>query len=93
MGRLPVIQSRGNQGKPGRDHNTDGFTVWMAGGGLKAGHIHGATDEWGLNAVEGVTTVMHLFGMDANKLVYKRNGRAEMILDGQPGRVVKELFA
>ncbi|MES2506882.1 MAG: DUF1501 domain-containing protein [Verrucomicrobiota bacterium] len=99
MGRLPVIQGRGNQ-KPGRDHNTDGFSIWMAGGGVKQGHIHGATDEWGLNAVDQVVhhydylaTVLHLFGLDANKLTYKRNGRAETILNGEPGQVVKGILA
>jgi hypothetical protein len=99
MGRLPVIQGRGNA-KPGRDHNTDGFSIWLAGGGVKAGHIHGATDEWGLTAVDQpvhhydyLATVLHLFGLDANALTYKRNGRAETILNGQPGQVVKGVLA
>jgi uncharacterized protein (DUF1501 family) len=100
MGRLPVIQSRGSNSKPGRDHNTDGFSIWLAGGGVKSGHIHGSTDEWGLNAVDQVVhhhdylaTVMHLFGLDANKLVFKRNGRAETILNGEAGQVVKPILA
>jgi hypothetical protein len=100
MGRLPVIQSRGSNSKPGRDHNTDGFSIWLAGGGVKGGHIHGSTDEWGLNAVDQVVhhhdylaTVMHLFGLDANKLVFKRNGRAETILNGESGQVVKQILA
>jgi hypothetical protein len=100
MGRLPVIQSRGKDSKPGRDHNTDGFSIWLAGGGVKSGHIHGATDEWGLHAVDGVihhhdylATVMHLFGMDANKLAFKRNGRSETILNGERGDVVKAILA
>jgi hypothetical protein len=100
MGRLPVIQTRGKAGKPGRDHNTDGFSIWLAGGGVKKGHVHGATDEWGLFATEGVVhhhdylaTVLHLFGLEADKLTYKRNGRDETLLNGQPGRVVTELLA
>jgi hypothetical protein len=100
MGRLPVIQSRGKDSKPGRDHNTDGFSIWLAGGGVKSGHIHGATDEWGLHAVDGVihhhdylATVMHLFGMDANKLAFKRNGRSETILNGERGDIVKAILA
>jgi hypothetical protein len=100
MGRLPVVQTRGKDGKPGRDHNTDGFSVWLAGGGVKRGHVHGATDEWGLNAVDGIVhhhdylaTVLHLLGLDANKLSFKRNGRDETILNGNPGRVVREILA
>lgn len=99
MGRLPVIQGRGNL-KPGRDHNTDGFSIWLAGGGVKKGHVHGATDEWGLFAVDQVVhhydylaTVMHLFGLDATKLTYKRNGRSETILNGLAGQVVKGVLA
>ena len=99
MGRLPVIQGRG-KGKPGRDHNTDGFSIWLAGGGVKAGHVHGSTDEWGLFAQDDVVhhhdylaTVTHLFGMDADKLVYKRGARNETILSGGKGSVVKGVLA
>lgn len=100
MGRLPVVQGRGGDARPGRDHNTDGFSIWLAGGGVKRGHVHGATDDFGLKAVEGVVhhydylaTVLHLLGLDAHKLVYKRNGREETILDGQPGKVIQEILA
>jgi hypothetical protein len=101
MGRLPVVQTaRSGKFTPGRDHNTDGFSIWLAGGGVKGGHIHGATDDFGLFAVQDIvrhtdylSTVMHLFGMDANKLIYKRNGRNETILDGQEGQVVKGILA
>ena len=75
MGRLPVIQSQGKVKKPGRDHNTEGFSIWMAGGGLKAGHVHGSTDEFGHQAVEGVVTqhsfhatILHLLGLDHEEL-------------------------
>jgi hypothetical protein len=101
MGRLPVVQTpRGSKATPGRDHNTDGFSIWLAGGGVKGGHIHGATDDFGHKAVEDVVhhpdylaTVMHLFGLDATKLIFKRNGRNETILDGQAGQVVKQILA
>lgn len=101
MGRLPVVQiPRGGKFTAGRDHNTDGFSIWLAGGGVKGGHVHGATDEFGLFAVQDVvrhtdylSTVMHLFGLEANKLIYKRNGRNETILDGQPGEVIRGILA
>ena len=100
MGRLPVIQTRGTNAKPGRDHNTDGFSIWLAGGGVKAGYVHGATDEWGLHATENVVhhhdylaTVLHLMGLDANRLQFKRNGRGETILNGGPGNVVEAIIA
>lgn len=96
MGRLPVIQ---NEKNIGRDHNTYGFSQWMAGGGFKAGHIHGATDEWGHYAVDDIVnhydyhaTLLHLFGLDAQNLVYKRNGREQTLLDGQSGTVVDGLL-
>ncbi|MCB1227950.1 MAG: DUF1501 domain-containing protein, partial [Verrucomicrobiales bacterium] len=103
MGRLPVIQNRaGAKGrdKVGRDHNTYGFTSWVAGGGFKAGHIHGATDEFGHHAVEDVVhhydyhaTLLHLFGLDPAKLSYKRNGTAQRLVENPEARVVTELLA
>lgn len=100
MGRLPVVQNDAGPAKIGRDHNTYGFSHWYAGGGFKAGHIHGATDEWGHKAVEGTVnhydihaTLLRLFGVDATGLTYKRNGREQSLLDGQPGKVVHGLLA
>jgi len=100
MGRLPVIQNDAGAAKIGRDHNTYGFSHWYAGGGFKAGHIHGTTDEWGHKAVEDVVnhydihaTLLHQFGIDASELTYKRNGREQTLLDGQPGIVVDKLLA
>ena len=100
MGRLPVIQDDSGADRVGRDHNTYGFSMWVAGGGFKGGHIHGATDEWGHHAVRDVVnhydyhaTVLHLFGLDHSKLVYQRNGREQSLVDGQPARIVKELLA
>jgi hypothetical protein len=99
MGRLPVIQNDAGPAKVGRDHNTYGFTMWFAGGGMKAGHVHGATDEFGHKAVEKVVsqhdlhaTLLHLFGLDVKKVTYLRNGVAQTLLDGKEGRVVKELL-
>jgi len=100
MGRLPVIQNNTGADKVGRDHNTYGFSMWLAGGGFKAGGTYGATDEFGHQAVENVVnhydyhaTLLHLFGLDPERLVYLRNGREQSLLDGQPGRVVREILA
>jgi hypothetical protein len=100
MGRLPVIQNDAGSARVGRDHNTYGFTWWFAGGGFKAGHVHGATDDFGHHAVKDVlnhhdfhATVMHQFGLDVEKVSYHRNGREQNLLDGKPGRVVREILA
>jgi hypothetical protein len=97
MGRLPVIQ---NEQSIGRDHNTYGFSVWLAGGGFKGGHVHGATDEFGHKAVDKVVThcdylatLLHLFGLDHQTLNFNRPGGAGSLVDGQPARVVTELLA
>jgi hypothetical protein len=99
MGRLPVIQNDAGPSKVGRDHNTYGFTMWLAGGGFRRGGTYGATDEFGHHAVTDVVnhfdyhaTLLHLFGMHADELVYKRNSREETLLDGQPGRIVTGLL-
>jgi hypothetical protein len=97
MGRLPVIQ---NEKNIGRDHNTYGFSAWMAGGGIKGGHVHGSTDEFGHKAVDGVVThsdyhatLLHLFGLDPGKLAFKRPNGDGSLIDGQPARVVHEILA
>jgi Protein of unknown function (DUF1501) len=97
IGRLPV-----SEGKPdasaGRDHNGQGFTCWLAGGGIKGGNTYGATDEVGHRAVENVVTpndfqatILHLFGLDHKRLIYHANGREQKLIDGQSARVVSEL--
>ena len=98
MGRLPVIQNGGTD-KIGRDHNTYGFSSWLAGGGVKGGNVHGATDDVGHQAVEKVVmhhdlhaTLLHLFGLDAKKLVYARNGQEQNLLDGKEGTVVTDIL-
>ena len=103
MGRLPVIQNRSgakDRKAVGRDHNTYGFSMWVAGGGFKAGHMHGETDEFGHKAVKDVVnhfdyhaTLLHLFGLDPQKLAYKRNGTNQVLVENPQARVVTELLA
>jgi hypothetical protein len=100
MGRLPVVQNDGGPDKAGRDHNTYGFSMWLAGGGFKPGIAYGQTDEFGHKAVADVVThrdyhatLLHLFGLDAAKLTYPRNNRDQSLTDGQPARVVREILA
>jgi hypothetical protein len=103
MGRLPVIQNRSgakDRKAVGRDHNTYGFSMWVAGGGFKAGHMHGETDEFGHKAVKDVVnhfdyhaTLLHLFGLDPKKLAYKRNGTNQVLVENPQARVVTELLA
>ena len=100
MGRLPVIQNDAGPRQVGRDHNTYGFSMWLAGGGFRSGGTHGTTDEFGHRAVENKVnhydyhaTLLHLFGIDPEQLVYLRNGRDQSLLDGQPGKVIEGLLA
>jgi hypothetical protein len=100
MGRLPVLQNDGGPEKWGRDHNTHGFSMWLAGGGFRGGCVHGETDEWGHHAVvdrvshsDYHATLLRLFGIDHEALTYKRNGLAVSLTDGQAARVVNELLA
>lgn len=97
MGRLPVIQNAGTG--IGRDHNTYGFSMWLAGGGVRGGLAYGATDDFGYNAVDNVVhhydyqaTLLHLFGLNHRRLVYKRNNQELTLTDGQPARVVHEIL-
>lgn len=99
MGRTSTYQ--GTSDKPavfGRDHHVDGFTVWLAGGGVKGGHIHGLTDEFGLGvAADPVhvhdlhATILHLLGLDHKKLTFRYSGRDFRLTDVQ-GNVVKEIL-
>ena len=83
FGRMPM-----SEGSDGRDHNPHGFSIWMAGGGVKGGQVIGATDEVGLRAVEERThahdihaTILHLLGLDHTRLTYRHNGRNERLTD------------
>ena len=98
FGRTPTAQ----QGKPetiGRDHHPDGFTMWMAGGGVKGGYRYGKTDEFGYYAVENRMTIhdlhatlLHALGLDHEKLTYHYAGR-EFRLTDVHGQVATDLFA
>jgi len=94
FGRTPV-----SQGENGRDHNPQGYTMWMAGGGIKAGLQYGATDDYGYYAVKNKihvhdlhATMLHLLGLDHQKLTYKFAGRDFRLTDVH-GEVMYDLFA
>jgi hypothetical protein len=94
FGRTPA-----SQGNNGRDHNHWGFSVWMAGGGIKGGMTYGATDEFGFRAVENRThphdlhaTMLHLMGIDHEKLTYPYAGRDFRLTDVS-GTVIREIIA
>ncbi|MHB1559015.1 MAG: DUF1501 domain-containing protein, partial [Isosphaeraceae bacterium] len=96
FGRLPIAQTGQ---KPGRDHNPHGFTVWLAGGGIKGGISHGATDEVGYAAaVDPVhvndlhATILHLLGIDHTRLTYLYNGRRFRLTD-VAGKVIRQVLA
>ncbi|WP_406693920.1 DUF1501 domain-containing protein [Singulisphaera sp. Ch08] len=97
MGRLPVVQ---NEKNVGRDHNTYGFSMWLAGGGFKGGYVHGSTDELGHKAVDNIVThsdyhatLLNLFGLDHQTLVFKRPNGNGSLVDGQPAKVIQSLLA
>jgi hypothetical protein len=94
FGRLPTAQ-----GPDGRDHNITGYPMWLAGAGVKAGFSHGATDEYGLHAIEGRmhtmdlhATLLALMGLDHESLTYRYAGRDFRLTD-VAGNVVREIFA
>ena len=95
FGRTPYAQDKGT----GRDHNSDGFTVWLAGGGFKKGFNFGETDEFGHHAVEGKVhmhdlhaTILHQLGIDHKKLTYRYDGRDFRLTDVH-GKVVHQLLS
>ena len=103
FGRTPTVElptPGSNAGKiNGRDHNHYGFSMWMAGGGARGGYAHGATDEFGFQAVENKVhvhdlhaTILCLLGFDHEKLTFRHAGRDFRLTDVQ-GRVVRELIA
>jgi hypothetical protein len=100
FGRMPIAQLGGNPRESGRDHNPRGFSLWMAGGGMKAGMTYGTTDDLGYEAVENkvsVTdwhaTILHLLGLDYQRLVFDQNGLKEKLTSVFEARVVKEILA
>jgi len=94
FGRTPV-----SEGGDGRDHNPYGFTMWMAGGGVKAGTVYGATDDFGFKAVDKQVsihdfhaTLLHLLGFNHEKLTYRYAGRDFRLTDVY-GQVVHDVIA
>jgi uncharacterized protein (DUF1501 family) len=94
FGRTPV-----SEGAMGRDHNNHGFSVWLAGGGVKGGMVYGATDEFGFAAVENRmhvhdlhATILHLMGIDHQKLTYRYSGRDYRLTDVS-GVVANQILA
>jgi hypothetical protein len=103
FGRTPTVElptPGSNAGKiNGRDHNHHGFTMWLAGGGVKGGQVYGATDEFGFRAEENKVhvhdlhaTILRLFGFDHERLTYRYAGRDFRLTDVH-GKVVQELIA
>jgi len=103
FGRTPTVElpkEGSNAGKVnGRDHNHWGFSMWLAGGGTRGGHVHGATDEFGFKAIENRVhvhdlhaTLLHLMGFDHEKFTYRWAGRDFRLTDVH-GHVVKDLIA
>jgi len=100
FGRTPTVELNNNgTSKLGRDHNHYGFSVWMAGGGVKGGTVYGATDEFGFKAVENKSsvhdlhaTMLHLAGFDHERFTYRYAGRDFRLTDVS-GNVIREIVA
>ena len=95
FGRTPMVQG----GNDGRDHHNRAFTMWLAGGGIKAGHVHGKTDDFGFNVVEDAVhvhdlnaTLLHLLGFDHTRLTYRFQGRDYRLTDVH-GHLVQGILA
>ena len=100
FGRTPMMENR--EGKPnpfkGRDHHTDAFTIWMAGGGIRKGHVHGETDEIGYSAISGKVdtfdvqaTILNQLGFDHTRFTYDFEGRPFRLTDVK-GNVIREVI-
>ena len=99
FGRLPISQLGGDTSSAGRDHNPRAFSIWMAGGGVKPGIAYGGTDDVGYKSVENpvsVTdwhaTILHLLGLDYQRLYFDQNGLKEKLTSVFEARVVKEIL-
>ncbi len=100
FGRTPTVELTGaGKSKLGRDHNPYGFTVWMAGGGIKGGTVYGATDEFGFEATDNPVeaydlhaTILHLLGFDHEQFTYRYAGRDFRLTD-VAGEVIREIIA
>ena len=96
FGRTPMFQGKGGAG---RDHHIKGFSMWMAGGGVKGGTTYGSTDELGYNAVENVVhvrdlhaTMLHLLGIDPGRFSVKHQGLDMRLTGVEPARVLKDVL-
>jgi hypothetical protein len=96
FGRTPL--SQGDRAEPGRDHHKDAFTAWLAGGGVRGGVSHGVTDDFGMDIAESPVhvhdlnaTILHLLGLDHERLTYRYQGR-EFRLTDVHGRIVREIL-
>jgi uncharacterized protein (DUF1501 family) len=99
FGRTPMAQGDVSKAKAGRDHHIRGFSMWMAGGGIKPGTSYGATDELGYFAVDNIVhvhdlhaTMLHLMGIDHERLTYRYQGRDFRLTD-VAGKVVRGILA
>ena len=97
MGRTPHA---GGPASDGRDHHTSGFSIWLAGGGVRGGTIHGATDEFGMEAIENVVTIydlhatiLHLMGLDHEKLTYHYGGLNQRLTGVIPAAPIASVIA
>jgi uncharacterized protein (DUF1501 family) len=97
FGRTPMFQGKGGAG---RDHHIKGFSMWMAGGGIKGGHSYGNTDELGYNAVEDVVhvrdlhaTMLHMLGLQHTRFTVKHQGLAMKLTGVEEARVVHEILS
>lgn len=98
FGRTPMYQGKG--ASPGRDHHIRGFSMWLAGGGIKGGTTYGATDDFGYHAVENKVhvhdlhaTMLHLFGLDHERFTYRYQGLDFRLTGVEKARVVREILA
>lgn len=99
FGRTPTVEMSGSKSKLGRDHNPYGFSVWLAGGGIRGGTVHGSTDEFGFAAHENPVsvhdlhaTILHLLGLDHEQLTYRYAGRDFRLTDVY-GDVLHDILA
>ena len=103
FGRTPGAEQRADnktRGNEGRDHHPYGFSVWLAGGGIRGGQAYGATDDFGYRSIINRTqtsdlhaTILHLLGLDHEKLTFAHNGRDERLTDVYKAHVIKDLLA
>ncbi|HZU35134.1 MAG TPA: DUF1501 domain-containing protein, partial [Gemmataceae bacterium] len=97
FGRTPMFQGKGG---PGRDHHIKGFSMWLAGGGVKGGLSYGATDELGYHATENIVhvrdlhaTMLHLFGIDHVRFRFKYQGLDSGLTGVEKAHVLKDILA